>query len=331
VASLERNFDRALTIDRSIMFDPRTQNMVTDRHPIIGGPGIERISDRSSDRSSDHTSPSVHNQTTFNNWTPQSQEDPRTRGLDRPGYERSFSHGSHGSVPNERSISSDDYATQQYPYNRRDSPQLAGIHHQGYPPQQQYAPQQVAPHMSSQRSITSQNSIASSQGPPLQPPLPFVGQQFHSAKRYGSRGSLDDSSCTSSSPSLQSYKTSNSRNPEYDDGSSQRSTNGPFSDSGLGTWAQSDAPPNISDKISQPMSELDNIDSGTDSGYIPPNYIKKVQSIYRYNKTSDDELTLPVGATVYVLQEHSDGWSEGFYNGQYGYFPANFTTMLVDK
>ena len=37
VASLERNFDRALTIDRSIMFDPRTQNMVTDRHPIIGG------------------------------------------------------------------------------------------------------------------------------------------------------------------------------------------------------------------------------------------------------------------------------------------------------
>ena len=39
-------------------------------------------------------------------------------------------------------------------------------------------------------------------------------------------------------------------------------TAGPFSDSGLGTWAQSDAPPNISDKISQPMSELDNIDSG---------------------------------------------------------------------
>ena len=35
------------------------------------GPGIERISDRSSDRSSDQMSPSVHNQTTFNNWTPQ--------------------------------------------------------------------------------------------------------------------------------------------------------------------------------------------------------------------------------------------------------------------
>ena len=42
-------------------------------HETYPGPGIERISDRSSDRSSDHTSPSVHNQTTFNNWTPQSQ------------------------------------------------------------------------------------------------------------------------------------------------------------------------------------------------------------------------------------------------------------------
>ncbi|KAL5258961.1 hypothetical protein ACHWQZ_G009434 [Mnemiopsis leidyi] len=368
MVALERNFDRALTIDRSIMFDPRMQ-MVNDRHPMLPGPGIERVSDRSSDRSSDQMSPSVHNQTTFNNWTPQQPEDPRLRGperpgydrgperpgydrgperpgydlglerpgydrgperpgydrgQERPGYDRSLSHGSHGSVLNDRSVSSDDYATQ-YPYNRRDSPQLTGVPAQGYPPQQSYSPQQLPPHMmTSQRSITSQNSITSSQGPPLQPPVPYLGQQFHNNKRYGSRGSLDDSSCTSSSPSLQSYKTSNSRNPEYDDGSSQRSTN----DSGLGTWAQSDAP---QDKMSQPMSDLDTIDSGMDSGDIPSNYIKKVQTIYRYNKTSDDELTLPVGATIYVLQEHSDGWSEGYYNGQYGYFPANFTTVLVDK
>ena len=36
-------------------------------------------------------------------------------------------------------------------------------------------------------------------------------------------------------------------------------TAGPLSDSGLGTWAQSDAP---QDKISQPMSDLDTVDSG---------------------------------------------------------------------
>ena len=36
-------------------------------------------------------------------------------------------------------------------------------------------------------------------------------------------------------------------------------TAGPLSDSGLGTWAQSDAP---QDKMSQPMSDLDTIDSG---------------------------------------------------------------------
>ena len=109
------------------------------------------------------------------------------------------------------------------------SPQLTGVPHQGYAVQQPYSPQQLPPHMTSQRSITSQNSVTSSQGPPLQPPLPYMGQQLQNTRRYGSRGSLDDSSCTSSSPSLQSYKTSNSRNPEYDDGSSQRSTNGKLS------------------------------------------------------------------------------------------------------
>ena len=36
MVGLERNFDRALTIDRSIMFDPRMQ-MVNDRHPILPG------------------------------------------------------------------------------------------------------------------------------------------------------------------------------------------------------------------------------------------------------------------------------------------------------
>ena len=36
MVALERNFDRALTIDRSIMFDPRMQ-MVNDRHPMLPG------------------------------------------------------------------------------------------------------------------------------------------------------------------------------------------------------------------------------------------------------------------------------------------------------
>jgi len=153
-----------------------------------------------------------------------------------------------------------------------------------------------------------------------------------SNKHYGSRGSLDDSSC-SSSPSLQSCKTNSSNRTQscqdYDDGSSQPSTNGPLSDSGHGTWPV-EGP--VTTAPSRPISELDIFEPEYPAGdqYIPSNYVKKVQAVYNYTKKSDDELTLNVGAIVYVINEHSDGWSEGFYNGKCGYFPANFTTLRPD-
>lgn len=142
-----------------------------------------------------------------------------------------------------------------YIFNMFQSPQALPHTHAAFPPQQPYSTQQFSQQnmtSSNQRTMTSPASMTSPvtmtspvnthvqqqvPPPPLQqqppPPLqnPYAPQQLqlnnNTNKSYGgSRGSLDDSSCTSSSPSIHSYKTNNSRNAEQDDRSSQRSTNG---------------------------------------------------------------------------------------------------------
>ena len=42
----------------------------------------------------------------------------------------------------------------------------------------------------------------------------------------------------------------------------------------------------------------------------------------------DDELSFPRDAIIQVIGKADDGWWEGVYEGQVGYFPGNYVTPL---
>ncbi|GAM19666.1 hypothetical protein SAMD00019534_028410 [Acytostelium subglobosum LB1] len=57
---------------------------------------------------------------------------------------------------------------------------------------------------------------------------------------------------------------------------------------------------------------------------------KKVQALYDYQKTSEDELSIKTGDIIEVIQEDNPEWLGGSVNGQVGYFPRTFVKFIED-
>ena len=61
---------------------------------------------------------------------------------------------------------------------------------------------------------------------------------------------------------------------------------------------------------------------------IPPEYIEKVTTLYRYASQRYDELSFEPGDVIYVVKKNEDGWFEGYLNGYRGLFPGNYTEVI---
>ncbi|KNC46309.1 transcription factor lim1, variant [Thecamonas trahens ATCC 50062] len=57
-------------------------------------------------------------------------------------------------------------------------------------------------------------------------------------------------------------------------------------------------------------------------------YLYQVQAMYEYVVEEDGELGFPEGAVVNVLEELSEDWWHGEYNGAVGMFPANYVQRI---
>lgn len=59
-------------------------------------------------------------------------------------------------------------------------------------------------------------------------------------------------------------------------------------------------------------------------------FLEIAKVIYKYDAANPDELSLPEGALITVLNKNceDEGWYEGEYNGKVGLFPENFVKLL---
>ncbi len=53
-----------------------------------------------------------------------------------------------------------------------------------------------------------------------------------------------------------------------------------------------------------------------------------VMAMYDYTKDKDDELTITMGSSIYVLKKYTDGWCMGVSNGNVRLFPGNIVFVL---
>eukprot|EP01133_Synstelium_polycarpum_P006380 gene6380-7390_t len=57
---------------------------------------------------------------------------------------------------------------------------------------------------------------------------------------------------------------------------------------------------------------------------------KRVQAIYAYERTSEDELSIAAGDIIELVHDDNQEWLGGQLNGAMGYFPRSFVTFLED-
>lgn len=58
---------------------------------------------------------------------------------------------------------------------------------------------------------------------------------------------------------------------------------------------------------------------------LPSAPVATAKMLYKFDGRSGDELSLPAGAIVSVLEKKPDGWYVGEYNGKKGLFPGNYS------
>ncbi|XP_016896180.1 ABI family, member 3a [Cynoglossus semilaevis] len=81
--------------------------------------------------------------------------------------------------------------------------------------------------------------------------------------------------------------------------------------------------------LSLDVEEFDDITSSfppplVNDSDAEPHYLEKVVALYSYTAANPEELTLTEGDVVYLTHRHSDGWCQGFLDGNQGFFPESY-------
>ena len=58
--------------------------------------------------------------------------------------------------------------------------------------------------------------------------------------------------------------------------------------------------------------------------------LEVVRAIFKFDSTSEKQMSLKVGDLVSVLEKHASGWYKGECNGAVGLFPSNYTEPVSD-